>query len=186
MDYTQLGGSEEPNRKRLPFPPDTKAFLYYYMSPEKPRIAGELRFRLASSDDAASFESGSDLLLTNGQPWSRPLYILPKSYFPLYEMLREEGLVPVDLDRALSTFSTRHHYRGRRRIYTLNETFIVDFNNNESSFTVITEQGIDVLPFFDIFRDPRRDRKSRPFTGAHTKFESPCLASLILNILMNL
>jgi hypothetical protein len=41
------------------FPPDTKAFLYYFTSPEKPRIAGELRLRVASSDDPASFKSGS-------------------------------------------------------------------------------------------------------------------------------
>ena len=47
------------------YPPDTKAFLYYSMSPEKPRIAGELRLRVTSSDDVASFESGSDLLPTH-------------------------------------------------------------------------------------------------------------------------
>ena len=59
--------------KRLPYPPDTKAFLYCSMSPEKPRISGELRLRVTSSDDAASFESGSDLLQLDDQPWSRAL-----------------------------------------------------------------------------------------------------------------
>jgi hypothetical protein len=38
---------------RLPFPPDTlttrKAFLFYSITPEKTRIAGELRLRVASS-----------------------------------------------------------------------------------------------------------------------------------------
>ena len=46
------------------------------------------------NDDPASFESGSDLLRTNGQIWSRPLYVLPKFYILLYEKLREEHLVP--------------------------------------------------------------------------------------------
>ena len=48
---------------RGPYPTDTKAFLYYSTSREKPRIAGELRLRVISSDDAASFE------------WVKPLAI---------------------------------------------------------------------------------------------------------------
>ena len=55
------------------YPPDTKAFLYYSIPPGKPRIAGELRLRFASSDDHASFENGSDLLRKNGHPWTRSL-----------------------------------------------------------------------------------------------------------------
>ena len=74
------------------YPPDTKAFLYYYRSPERPRIAGELRLRVASGDDFASFESGTDLLRPNGQLWFRPLYALPKHYPPLYKKLSEDGL----------------------------------------------------------------------------------------------
>ena len=63
---------------RVPsYPPDTKVFLYYFTG--KPRIAGELRLRVASSDDSASFESGSDLLRTDGQLWSRPLPVLSAS-----------------------------------------------------------------------------------------------------------
>ena len=58
------------------YPPDTKAFLYYSIPPGKPRIAGELRLRFASSDDHASFENGSDLLRKNGHPWTRSLYSL--------------------------------------------------------------------------------------------------------------
>ena len=97
----------------IPYPPDTKAFLYYSTLPGKPRIAGELRFRVTSSDDPASFESGSDLVDKNGQTWSRPLFVLPKYYIPLYEKLREELFVPDDLNTALSTFSDRFpHYRG--------------------------------------------------------------------------
>jgi len=104
-------------RTNIPYPPDTKAFLYYSMSPEKPRIAGNLRFRVTSSDDPSSFESGSDLLLVDGQPWSRPLHALPKYYLPLYDKLREEQLVSDDLDKVLSNLfsATRcsKNYRGR-------------------------------------------------------------------------
>jgi hypothetical protein len=101
MKYDEARGTDI--RMQVAYPLDTKAFLYYFMSPEKLPITGELRLRVASSDDPASFESGSDLLRTNGWPWSRPIYLLSKYYLPLYKKLREERLVPDDLDAVLST-----------------------------------------------------------------------------------
>jgi hypothetical protein len=151
----------------LPYPPDTKAFLYYHISPEKTRLAGELRLRVTSSDDAASFESGSDLLGTNGQPWSRPLSSLPKYYFPLYENLREEGFVPDDLDRVLPSNNLRYN-QSRLCLYTLNDTFIVDFSHIGSFFYIVTEKDVERMPFFQIFWDNREECKSAPYTGAHT------------------
>ena len=38
-------------------------------SPEKPRIAAELRLRVVPSDDSAPFESRSDVLRLNGEPF---------------------------------------------------------------------------------------------------------------------
>jgi hypothetical protein len=87
------------------YPPDTKSFLYYFTPPEKPRIAAELRLRVTSTGEPTSFETGSDLLLRNGQPWSRPLCVLSKYNKPLYEKLREDGFIPDDLDAILSTFT---------------------------------------------------------------------------------
>ena len=110
------------------------------MSPEKPRIAGELRLRVASSDDFASFESGSDLLRPNGQPWFRPLRSLPKHHFSLYEKLREDGLVSDDLDTVLSTLPLTSPKYHRTHLYTLNDPFIVDFSDTEVHFSVTTEQ----------------------------------------------
>jgi hypothetical protein len=139
------------------------------MSPGKPRIGGELRLRLTSSDHPASFESGSDLLRADGQPWSRPLYALPKCYPPLYEKLREEQFVPDDLDAALSTMPSRQlRYRTSQLLYTLNDTFIVDFSNFALKLFVVTEQGLETLPLYDIFVDWRRLLKSTPYTGAYT------------------
>jgi hypothetical protein len=139
------------------------------MSPEKPRIAGELRFRVTSNDDPASFESGSDLLRTDGLPWSRPLYVLSKSYLPLYEKLREERFVPDDLDRVLLTLpSAKPNYCGSRFFYTLNDTFTVDFSKNMLTFFVITEQGMKKLPNKGLFCDQRRMFNRTPYTGAYT------------------
>jgi hypothetical protein len=153
----------------ISYPPDTKAFLYYFTSPEKPRIAGELRFRIASSDDLASFESGSDLMKTNGQPWSRPLFVVSKSHILLYEKLREELLVPDELDAILSTFPHKtFQYRRSQFLYTLNDTFIVDFSSRVENLSVITEKGIVTLPFTGPFFELHEGRRSIPYTGAYT------------------
>ena len=166
--------------QRPTFPPGTKAFLYYFMSPGKPRIAGELRLRVASSNDPASFKSGSDLLLLNGQPWTRPLTVLSKLYPPLYDKLREEGFVPNDLDTVLSTFPpAEFRYRRTQLLYTLNDPFIVDFSSNELNLIVITEQGIRNLRFCSLFRDGRHMRNCTPYTGAYTK--SPSLDTPIID-----
>ena len=158
--------------KYVTYPPDTNAFLYYSMSPEKPRIAGELRLRVTSSDDPASFESGSDLLRINGQPWSRPLCVLPKQYLSLYEKLREDRLVPDDLDAALSTLpNKRLHYRRSQLLYTLNDTFIVKFSGHSLELLVITEQGVGGLllrtPFEKTLYSKKKDGCINPYTGAY-------------------
>jgi hypothetical protein len=134
------------------------------MSPEKPRIAGELRLRVASSDDHASFESGSDLLGLDGQPWSRSLCAVSKHYPRLYEKLREEELVPGDLDAVLSTFTRvpRSH-----PIYTLNDPFIIDFSSHSLYIPVVTEQATETLVLRELFEE-MRPNSIFPFTGAYT------------------
>ena len=154
---------------RTPYPPDTGAFLYYYMSPKKPRISGQLRLRVTSSDDPASFESGSDLLRTDGQPWSRPLHII---YPFLYQKLREDQLVPDDLDAVLSTFLSKMiNYRQTQLLYTLDDTFIVRFSNS-LFLTVITEQRMKRLSFERLFVDSRvsmvdKSGHIKPYKGAY-------------------
>ena len=147
------------------YPPDTKAFLYYFTPSEKPRIAGELRLRVAQSDDHASFERGSDLLKINGQLWSRSLYSVSKYHIPLYEKLREDGLVSDGLDAVLSTLP-RTVCRAQH-LYTLDGTFIVDFSKRNVKCIVITEQSIERVLLSTPFEECRIIRRL-PYTGAHT------------------
>ena len=155
-----------------PYPPDIKAFLYYFTSPEKPRIAGELRLRVTSSDDPESFGSGCDLLRSKGQPWSRPLYVLRNHYMTLYEKLREERLVQDDLDEVLSTFPRSWpRYNAGQQLYSMNDTFIIDFSICRPSFLVITEQGVDsvlITHWQPLFEDRRGAWMGSPYTGAYT------------------
>ena len=139
------------------------------MSKEKPPIAGELRLRVVSSNDTTSFESGSDLLRTDGRLWSRPIYHLSKYCPTLYEKLWEDRLIPDGLNRTLATLPSRIlRYRRSHVLYTLNDTFIVDFSQSKTAFLVITEQGVDSITFFNVFSDYRGICKGRPYTGAYT------------------
>ena len=159
---TRLCGLTARSRKCFCLIHQTRMPFYITPPPEKPRIAGEL----TSSDDPASFESGSDLLGSNGQTWSRPLTYLPTYYPPLYEKLREEGFVPDDLDRVLSTLPPLSpSYRGRQRLFTLNDIFMVDFRSI-ASFLIMTEQGIAILSLMLPFFDNRL--RCNPYTGTHT------------------
>jgi hypothetical protein len=164
--------SESGKQRYLPFPPHTKVFLYYFTSPKKPPIAGELRFRVTSSDDPASFESGSDLLKPNGHPWSRPLFVVSRFYTPLYEKLREERLVPDDLDAVLSTLPQRLPSYGRGQyLYTLNDTFIVNFGAYTHNITAVTEQDMEVLILTGPFHEMRGGSRFTPYTGAYTNHD---------------
>jgi len=160
--------SESGKLRYSTYPPNTEVFLYYFTSREKPPIAGELRLRLTPSDDPASFESGSDLLKPNGQLWSRPLYVVSRFYIPLYEKLREERLVADDLDAVLSTFPRTLPRYGRGFLYTLNDTFIIDFGVRMWTLTVITEQGMEELNFSGPFYEERGGSRFKPYTGAYT------------------
>ena len=151
------------------------------MSKEKPRISGQLRLRVVSSNDAASFESGSDLLRPDGQIWSRQLYTLPKYHLHLYERLREDRLIPDDLHTALAALPSRKSFP-KRILYTLNDTFIVDFNSRTTIFIVITEQGVRLLHLMDVFCDRRGGYRLMPYTGVYTSHHLSIVLVLIIFI----
>lgn len=166
-------------RKQLSYSPDAKAFLYYSRSPERPRIAGEVRFRVTSSDDPASFESGSDLMRPDGMPWSSSLYFLSKYYFPLYEKLKEERFVQDDMESVLWNLPLHDDVWGQQCLHALNDAFIIDFSKNVTKLFVITEQGVESLPMIKLFFDYRKmfkKDKVPPYTGAYKNSSS--LASL--------
>ena len=117
----------------------------------------------------------------NGETWSRPLFVLPKYYIPLYEKLREELFVPDDLNTALSTFPDRFpRYRGHSQfLYSLNDTFILTFSIGRQSFIVITEQGTMFLQPNSLFGVESAGKRHLPYTGELLSLDFPRL--LVLN-----
>jgi hypothetical protein len=124
----------------------------------------------------------------DGRPWLRPLYALPKYFPPLFEKLREEQLVPEDLHRVLLTFRSVKYYRCQI-LYTSTDTFIVDFSNYKTYLLVVTEQGVERLPFYYTFVDGRKMYTSPPYTGAYTNhhlFDIPALIEFVGSALARL
>ena len=88
-------------------------------------------------------------------------------HVPLYEKLRENGLVSDDLDAVLSTLP--RIIRKCQEIFTLNDTFkfVVDFSSQDLYFNVITEQKIETLQFVRPFVELRPTIRT-PYTDAYT------------------
>ena len=99
---------------------------------------------------------------------------------PLDEKLREDELIPDDLDKALAAFPPKKIFYSRSQLlYTLNDAFIVDFSSQLMSIMVIHKQGMQRIRLQQIFTDFRDKSKEVPYTGAYTSHH---LLKLPINI----
>ena len=69
------------------------------------------------------------------------------------------------LGQNLSTLPSINPRYRRSHLYTLNDTFIVNFSSPESTFLAITEQGVEKLRLMKLFFDGRKMCKGLPYTG---------------------
>jgi len=133
------------------FPSNSIGYLYFRpAAPNRPRITGELRFRLATAPE--HFERGEDLKLPSGEPWRRPLFTLmpTASHKPLYDKLVEEGLVSQAEDRVVADFCTTTGVPPFLRawrydwsvLYSLSDPFILHLSYPEQHMRGLTDTGI--------------------------------------------
>ena len=152
---------------RDPWPSNAKGFLYYFCPSGAPPIASEVRLRLTPVNDPKAFEQGEDLHLSNGQPWRRPIYSIATNSVlgPLYDKLRQEGLVSSKLDKALKALpKLTFMYSRCQIIHTLTDTFILDLSSDWHTLVAISEKGIAPIHILRQFRDFRLD--VTPYKGA--------------------
>ena len=97
------------------------------MSPENPPIAGELRLLVTSSNDAA-FSKVDRTSCDRMVRYGRIHFILFQNIF----CMKNWG--KIDLFQKTCKF--------RQILYTLNDTFIVNFSSPRTVFFIITEQGV--------------------------------------------
>ncbi|OSC96870.1 hypothetical protein PYCCODRAFT_1214235 [Trametes coccinea BRFM310] len=82
--------------KRLPFPQDTRGFLYYFRRENNVPVGGELRFRLTDGPSPESFAAGKDLPTPDGFPWRAHALFILRYCDRLAEHLVEEGHITRD------------------------------------------------------------------------------------------
>jgi hypothetical protein len=75
--------------------------------------------------------------------------------------MRDDRLVPDDLDAVLLTITGKPRYRHLHRpLYTIDDTFIVDFSGFGRNLSVITtEQGMETLRCNGLFTETRKAYK---------------------------
>ena len=129
-----------------PYPSETKAFLYCFMSPEKPRIAGELRLRVTTSDDRLS---------RVGWTSCEQMVNYDRVHFMLFQILissvsKTEGRTNFVSDNRQSfiDFAFNKPYPRGHLSYTLDDTFIVDFSCFSSSLLNKAWRGYHCLKYF--------------------------------------
>ncbi|TFK48086.1 hypothetical protein OE88DRAFT_1738195 [Heliocybe sulcata] len=91
-------GSTPPRRQQR-YPEGTQGFFYWYIDPNAPLLAGQLRFRVTDREHPASFSAGKDLCLPTGEPWTLPLIAIAsgENYTLLRYILLLERLVTKDV-----------------------------------------------------------------------------------------
>jgi len=156
---TDLHGLNHDNK--VPFPPNTRGFLYYHTPPKAPPFVGELRFRCANSLE--DFPNGKDLLSTDKfNPWSISLNVLANQTYPdLRGQLMLDDLVSqTTLDTWVTTKALHKSSPiGLRRpiIYYFRQPFFFHFDCTRLTFHTATKDRIG----FCFAKSPIRDLRFR-------------------------
>ncbi|TFK52151.1 hypothetical protein OE88DRAFT_1807115 [Heliocybe sulcata] len=167
---------------RIPFPPDSHGFLYWYLEPDAPHLSGQVRFRTTTSSDPATFSSGRDLQLPDGGTWHISLFEIARGskYSGLRAQLLSEELVSAKvLDTALNISALRgakihHPATGSLLIWLFGQKFLVDLRSIMVSVWTIGSSAAEQFYLRSLFSVKVRESGSagigkrvgyRPFTG---------------------
>ncbi|TFK46224.1 hypothetical protein OE88DRAFT_1739672 [Heliocybe sulcata] len=103
------------DRKCIPFPPDSRGFVYWYLERNAPPLSGQVRFRATTSSDPATFPSGRDLQLPDGRTWNIPLARIAHAskYSGLRAQLLFEKLLTTQMLDNASNISASYQNRPR-------------------------------------------------------------------------
>ncbi|KAF8347401.1 hypothetical protein F5887DRAFT_30134 [Amanita rubescens] len=146
---------------KVPFPPNTRGFLYYHTPPKAPSFVGELRFRCANSLE--DFPNGKDLLSTDKfNPWSISLYALAnEAAYPLRGQLMLDDLVSqTTLDTLVTANALYKKFRLGPKcpiIYYFRQPFLFHFDSTQLAFYTATKDRIG----FCMANSPIKDHRSR-------------------------
>ncbi|GLB43324.1 hypothetical protein LshimejAT787_1302250 [Lyophyllum shimeji] len=154
--------------RRIPFPPDTRGFLYYHHDCDLPPTAGEIRLRLTAAPDPRLFEDGRDLVGPRGvEPWSIDLFqMMEPAYAPMRNMLLREGLCSPSLLYELEKGFTGHRpMNDVQKLYYLEQPFVADLGCWNLTLRVFGPSSISHVSVQRLFMDFRASHQSLPYSG---------------------
>ncbi|TFK46181.1 hypothetical protein OE88DRAFT_1648743 [Heliocybe sulcata] len=133
MRYFNLGP------RKIRFPPGSRGFLYWHLDPDAPLLSGQVRFRITTSSDPATFPNGRDLQLPDGGTWNISLFDIARrsTYSGLRAHLISETLVTTKVLYAAMTISASHGKQilhpatGSLLIWKFGQRFLVDLQSLE-------------------------------------------------------
>ncbi|KAJ7110624.1 hypothetical protein C8R44DRAFT_743088 [Mycena epipterygia] len=161
---------------RLPFPPNSRGFLYYHSEAPASPLESSVRFRLAPDNTPSSFLRGQDLLAPCGLPWriSLPQIACRTGQTQFRQQLLHDSLVTEEqLSRCRDIF---RHYRDRISpqftLFRLDSLFSASFSTRICLTTVGDKLHTFTLsPFVEW--DNNTSKLYFPWSGsAITRFEA--------------
>jgi hypothetical protein len=173
------------------FPEGTRGFLYYH-SPEAsdPPTAGEIRFRLTTGNDPASFNQGSDLRAPNGLPWIIHLLATVENtggggkqiYQPIKQLLVDDRLVtPALLETcAAMVNASGHPRRNSRIIHSFGQLFHIKFDARVFKCFILSKTHLYRLFYNNFSIEKHRYGYFAAYSGGYINMVSLCQNSVNL------
>jgi hypothetical protein len=139
------------HKKSIPFPAHARGFLYFRPGPEHAPLAGEIRFRCVPTSLPEDFATGTDLYMDYDPtiPWFISLHAALKSrtmYTGIAISLLRDNLVSESLKSQAAMWKTRHSLK-HPMIHSLDQHFVVDFQQRSVSLNIGTEKRLLRLDF---------------------------------------
>ncbi|KAF8347399.1 hypothetical protein F5887DRAFT_1072391 [Amanita rubescens] len=166
---TPLRGLKHNNQ--VPFPPNTRGFLYYHTPPKAPPFVGEIRFRCANSLE--DFPNGKDLLSSDKfNPWSIPLSVLANQASYLYfrgQLMLDDLVSQTTLDTWVTKRALHKSYGiGSRRpiLYYFRQPFFLRFDTNRLAFYTATKDQLGFCRIYSPIRDCPTRARVCPYGGS--------------------
>lgn len=163
------------NSRRVPFPPNTRGFLYYKSPPEAAPLAGEIRFRLVEDEDPARFAQASDLMSPIGTLWRIHISALAlgfSCYRGLCESLLKDELVTQSMINEILKMGFNDH-KGYT-IHSLGEPFPLSFSVLRHMVQICRGNNGGRVVLKSLFRDQRSSKNhptQTPYRGEFIVFE---------------
>ncbi|KAF9475382.1 hypothetical protein BDN70DRAFT_996477 [Pholiota conissans] len=126
----------------LPFPPKTRGYLYYHVSPGHSELAGSIRFRLCESPE--DFEGGRDPLAPSGQPWGYTLLELAtrpvrEVFLPL---MLAEGFVDEETISDLAKLRSPQEHHRSPFLFSLAQPFVTNLAFMKANVRILTRKKL--------------------------------------------